>query len=243
MKVDEPLMAALEGAVKEVEAVSSIEVVVAFAPQSGIYRDVELAFGAVLAWLVMGELVLAPFQFLDYMLLPVTAGAFVAGCLVGRVGIHRGLIPSKRRRRQVADAARAAFVHEHVGATRDRTGVLVYLSLLEGDLEILPDYGVEAKVPSAFWNDLRSDVLKQPLPQRWMAVADGLRKLAPELSQRLPRKANDKDELPEAPGVASRTTLSSSAALPLPEAPGVASRTTLSSSAALPLPERPRILE
>lgn len=51
-------------------------------------------------------------------------------------------------------AAMKAFVEEEVFDTRDRTGVLLYLSLFEHRVEVLGDSGIVAAVPEEAWADV-----------------------------------------------------------------------------------------
>jgi putative membrane protein len=65
--------------------------------------------------------------------------------------LRRALAGRDRMRRLVRRAAEAAFTGERVFETRDRTGILVFLSLLERQVVVLPDAGIAAKAPEAAW--------------------------------------------------------------------------------------------
>ena len=47
-----------------------------------------------------------------------------------------------------------AFVDEEVFSTRDRTGILIFISLLEHRIEVLGDTGINNKVSSDEWIDV-----------------------------------------------------------------------------------------
>lgn len=201
MKLDESFLNSLEKVVGEMEAESSVEVVVAVAARSGSYRDVAYLWGMIVAWLSMGFLVLVPLEISDIFLLPVTALGFFVGFAVGRSPLAWKLVPEARKRKQVEEASCSVFFREHVSATQDRSGLLVYLSMDEMDLAIVPDYGVEAKVPTAVWNNLRARVQALPPAQRWDGLLPALREVAPQLAKALPRKSDDRDELPNRPRI------------------------------------------
>lgn len=184
---------------EELEAGSSAEVVVAVARQSGRYGDLELIYPIGSCWLMMGFLLLSPFEFPDWSLLPAVMLAFLVGFLLSRAPVLRGRLPKARVRRQVEDAARATFMREHVGGTRDRTGILVYLSLRESEVELLADYGVQAVVPDGEWNTVLDRVRKAPPNQRLDTLVEGLRPMAQLLAERLPAAEDDRDELSNAP--------------------------------------------
>jgi uncharacterized membrane protein len=193
----------LQSLVGELEARSSLELVVAVARQSGSYADLELVIPLLCSWLASAFLVFAPFDFSEWVLIPALGLAFLLGLGVARLPAIRRLLPRRRARSQVEDAARAVFVREHVGATRERTGTLVYLSLRESDLEIVPDYGVQAALPDACWNGVLAAVRKAPLQTRIAVLLQELRALEPVLQEKLPRRAGDQDELDNAPRILS----------------------------------------
>ena len=61
--------------------------------------------------------------------------------------LRRALAGREAMARAVRRAAEAAFTREGVFETRDRTGILIFLSLLEHQVVVLPDTGIAAKAP------------------------------------------------------------------------------------------------
>ncbi len=59
---------------------------------------------------------------------------------------------------RVLRRAEAAFLHEEVFKTRDRTGILVFLALLEHRALILADSGIHQAVPREKWQELASQL-------------------------------------------------------------------------------------
>ena len=82
---------------------------------------------------------------------------------------------------------------------RGRTGVLVFLSLLEGMAELVYDVGVEIHVEPEEHEALRA-ALERALPEKGVAVAAALEKLGDLLEPRLPRAEDDVNELPDEVG-------------------------------------------
>ena len=132
-------------------------------------------------------------------LLPPLAGG-VAGLAAGFVfrGLRRWLIGAGRLGEMVQRAAIRAFAGAEVSSTRQRTGLLIYVSLFERRCRVLPDIGVAAGTGPEPW-------------QAWAdAVAAGIghRRAAPALvrvieefadalvARGLARPADDTDELP-----------------------------------------------
>lgn len=56
--------------------------------------------------------------------------------------------------RRVAQRAAEAFLAEEVFNTRDRTGILMFLSLMEHKVIVLGDSGINAKVQKAEWEEI-----------------------------------------------------------------------------------------
>jgi len=82
-------------------------------------------------------------------------GAFTAGALPP---LTRILTTSRERNRMVFRRALQAFVEEHVFATRNRTGILLFVSLLEHRIEVLADEGIDRKVDETAWMDVTDHI-------------------------------------------------------------------------------------
>jgi len=100
-------------------------------------------------------------------------------------------IPTKNQR------ATAAFVDQEVFRTRDRTGILIFLSLLERRVVVLADAGINARVPQVEWDAIVALVVAgmrqgQPGP----ALATAIRRSGDLLAaHRFERRPDDRDEL------------------------------------------------
>jgi len=79
----------------------------------------------------------------------------VGAALVALVpGLKRVLAGSTRLTRNVHGRAVQAFVEEEVFKTRDRTGILLFLSLFERRIEVLGDEGINNAVSADDWVDV-----------------------------------------------------------------------------------------
>jgi putative membrane protein len=191
---------ALGDAITAIEGVSSVEVVVAVRLQSGHYRHADLSGGIVAAVATLAFLLYAPwaFSYEAFLVDPLLVGA-LAGWLVARTPrLRRALSTAKLRTTQVTTAAHASFHEKEVGLTRRRTGMLVYVSLLERQLRVLPDRAiVEAIAPEAWQARVEAMTRVVAKGGAAAALAAELRALAPELAKILPRAADDVNELPD----------------------------------------------
>lgn len=187
---------AVEAAIHAIEAKTDAEVVVVTAPHSGTYADVALACGAILAWLDLAFLVYSPIEF-DPLWFPVD---LLVAFAIGWWGSRRSrmlprMVGAARRKRQVMDAARAAFVEETVHGTAARTGVLVYLSVSESEVVVLPDEGVLGRLPGGAIQSLR---IEAGTLEGFIA---GLARLGELLGAHLPATGENPDEIGNAPRV------------------------------------------
>ena len=186
--------------VSQLESKSSVEIVVVAAEQSGSYRDVDLQ--AAFAFCVAGLLfaIHGPVEFSVDMLVAWTVLFYAAGSLIAARlrPLHRLLTSRRRRHNQVVDRARATFFEERIASTRERTGILLYLSGMEREALILTDVGVDARVPAALFHTLQAGWGGcSSLPQLEEKVMTQLPQLAEPLCQALPRAADDINELPD----------------------------------------------
>ena len=109
------------------------------------------------------------------------------------------LVPAHTAEHRVHQRATAAFVEQEVFRTRARTGILLFLSLLERRVVVLADAGINARVSQAEWDAVAAGIVAgmrrgEPGP----AVAAAIRRCGELLA--LPgfrRPPDDQDELPD----------------------------------------------
>jgi putative membrane protein len=65
--------------------------------------------------------------------------------------VRRALTPRGMKRERVRQRAEEQFLSKNLHATRERTGVLIYVSLAEHMAELIADEGIHAKVGPAAW--------------------------------------------------------------------------------------------
>jgi uncharacterized membrane protein len=95
------------------------------------------------------------------------------------------------------ERARRLFETLGMTATRDRTGVLVYVAWKDHRLAVLGDEGIHAVVGTEYWRGLADGLSASFRDSRY---ADGIVAAVEEVGRRLaehfPRRADDHDELP-----------------------------------------------
>lgn len=180
----------LTEAIAAVEAGTGAEVVVVQARRSDSWWELRFGLGAALGWGAVAILCWSPLTFHDLMIPIYAAATGLLGVAIGGTRLVVRQAPERVRRARVELAARAAFVEEAVHTTPDRTGLLVYVSELEGLGMVIADEGVLARLPTIGTFVVTTDTL-----------AEDLSRLAPLLADALPRRADDVNHLPDAPRV------------------------------------------
>jgi putative membrane protein len=191
--------AALSAAVREVESTCSAELVVAVRPRSGSYLHADLIAGAVAALITLAVLLYSRWEFglLWFLIDPVLAG-FLVGLLASRVpALRRALTSRPARRLRAETAARSLFVERRVHGTSGRTGILLYVSVLEREAVFVVDLGVESLAATDAWHKAVGEI-EQAVRNGadGVEVARRLRDLEKLLSPVLERHESDVDELP-----------------------------------------------
>jgi putative membrane protein len=190
---------ALSGAVRTVEAGSSAELVIAVRPSSGYFFHADLVTGLAAAFAVLAFLLWSPWTFaLGWFVVdPLIAAALAAVVSARSPGLRRALTPAAVRRRQVETAARSAFVEKRIHRTRGRTGILLYISLLEREAALVVDTGVETVATTESWKEAVIGIEQAVRRgEDGAAVARRVEALTAVLSPLLAHRDDDIDELP-----------------------------------------------
>jgi putative membrane protein len=187
-------------AVKEIEAQTSAEVVVAVRNAAGAYRDVDYLVGSGAAFAALLVLLFHPYPFAtEGMPLEVIAAFAVGAALSANVRpVRRWLTSRKRRETSARDAARASFVGQGIGRTKDRNGILVLVALLERRVAVVADVGIDPAKLGAEWgkrvSELEASLEGDARIDRFLPA---LLALGPVLAAQMPRQADDVNELPD----------------------------------------------
>jgi putative membrane protein len=147
LHLDARFDSAVEAAVSKLETRTDAEVVVVAAERSGSYRDISAFAASIGALAVLIVALFVPWSVPPWLLAVelVVAWPLLAWLFNDRWFL-RWATPRKRQLAQVRVAAESEFLREAVHGTPHRTGVLVYLSALEGRVELLPDLGIDGRV-------------------------------------------------------------------------------------------------
>ena len=99
---------------------------------------------------------------------------------------------------EILDRAAWYFDQLEMQKTAARNGVLIYLAINDRQLAIIGDAGINAIVGDKFWNETRDtmiDYFKQGALTEGLIA--GIEKAGSALAAHFPRKAEDRNELPD----------------------------------------------
>ena len=192
----------ITAAVAAAEEGSSGDIFCVLAGEVSSYREIPLAWGAAAA-LVIPPIVLA--VAFRPLLGAVTAGDWTAAqaggghaelafalsayaivqiCLFGLVAMATSLAPVRRlvtprflKRHRVKKAAFHHFAAAHSHVKESETGVLIFVALVERQVEVLADAAIHAKVGDAVWISVANAVragMKEPDPTAGIEKAIGI---------------------------------------------------------------------
>jgi putative membrane protein len=151
MFIEKAYAAKIKAAIHRAEAKTRAELVAVVALESDDYRYVMLGVATILG-------LAAPFPWS----LGVLAGdavwahsaslvVFLAVLALGQIGaVRRLIVPRSLMRRRAARNARSQFFAQRVRMTRERAGILLFVSIFEHHVEIIADDNAAA-VPDAVW--------------------------------------------------------------------------------------------
>ena len=224
-------LAAIEAAVRDAELRTTGEVYCVVAEDSSDYGETPLAWGAGVALLAPALLLLGgvhvtiPDFFsawgsaevglaIEGAVKRALVGTIVlqgllfvvASAVVAIPAVRRALTPRGLKRARVRRRAEEQFLAKNLHLTRERTGVLIFVSLGERMAELIADEGIAGQVDRKVWDKAMAALtagLKRGAPAEGFEAAIGL--CAEILADRFPPRAGDNpNELPDAVAVLPR---------------------------------------
>lgn len=190
--------ARVRGAIEAAERKTRGEFVTVIAGKADGYLYIPLLWAALLALLVPAVTQLFPgtwFALHDYITQIVV---FVVVAVLFRwPPLKHRLIPKSVQHRRAHHLALEQFLLQNLHATRERTGVLLFVSVAEHYVEIIADKGINDCVDKDAWQRLIDDFLAQV---KRGAVADGfvttIEACGELLARHFPAGEGDRNELP-----------------------------------------------
>ena len=111
-------------------------------------------------------------------------------------GVDNLIVPGRIIKNHVKQRAITHFVEAGLTNTKDRTGILIFISYREKRIELLADTGINELIPKEKWNDIVENLVKDIRNKK---TGEGIIKAIDEcgklLSKHFPIKPDDTNEL------------------------------------------------
>ena len=149
-------------AVTRAEQRTDAEIVTVLAPRADDYSYIPLLWASLIALVVpaLVHFLIGGLQI--YGLLMLQWACFVFHSLIFRLpAITTRLIPPRIRHWRASNLARRQFLEQKLHHTRDRTGVLIFVSEAERYVEILVDEGISQHLDDSDWGSIVSDFTRR----------------------------------------------------------------------------------
>jgi putative membrane protein len=118
----------------------------------------------------------------------------------GLPALMRRLVPVGAQRDAVRARAEQSFLEQGVTETRERSGVLLFLSEAERRVELLADRGIHERVGTEDWQALVNAVVESiRTGQAGAGIASAVDAIGARLAQHFPPSPDDVNELPDEP--------------------------------------------
>jgi putative membrane protein len=205
-------------AVAAAERASDGEIVTIVAPRSDAYHDVGLHYAVLLMLFVPIWFAVVPQGWIDWavgtflgwnfelsrglvmtFMFAKMAGAFLLVWLLFKwMPLRMALTPSSTKTRRVRRRAVELFRAGTEKRTKGRTGILLYLSLLERRAEIVADEAIHSKVEPDAWGEAMAVLIEEVKAGRTgEGMARAVEKIGAVLAQCLPPTLDNPNELPD----------------------------------------------
>jgi putative membrane protein len=183
--------------VSEVEMSTSGEIVTVVVPSSCTYPGARWRTSVTVSFLVaLGLYGLNP-SLNPILYLLIQFPALLLGLAVANVpGILRLFLIERQMAQQVHRRALEAFYSNNLSHTRDRTGILIFISILEHRADILVDQGIHAQVKAGSWDEIIRQLLSQIRDNKLVdGICHAVRESGKILIQHFPKKIGDQNQL------------------------------------------------
>ena len=212
LKLSKDDMKKISSAVKNAESKTSGEIVTAMIKESYDYAIYELMFAVIIGFLYFVIMMffvgnieqLLQEKFWDYsvnyLVMFYGFSTFIVITIFYFIGnisrIDRLIVPKKLRNRKVQERATRYFMESGVYNTKDRTGILIFISIMERRVELLADSGINELISPEKWQNIVDNIIKG-IRQKEIAnhLVESISDCGNLLAEHFPIQTDDKNEL------------------------------------------------
>jgi putative membrane protein len=198
----EPEKERIRRAVAEAELRSSGEIVTMAVPESDRYREAELLGALLVAGLVAVIVAVVMRNVTIWIYVPLVCLLFFPMLFLFRCfpRLKLSFAGSRRQREAVSERALAAFYQKGLYRTKEESGILIFISVLERKVWILGDRGINERIAADYWESLVAELADGIKAGRAAeALCSVIAQCGNELARHFPRRPDDRNELPDEP--------------------------------------------
>lgn len=193
----------IEKEVASVERVTSGEIVPVITNKSSKYRSSELVASILFSYLfVFIVYELNSFLFWNnkisiFGFIIISFVGVILALLMFRSDLLKKIIINKKIMDQkVHDSAFSVFYKYGVNKTKNKTGILIYISLFEKKVVVIADEGINSKVKQTDWNNVVDIIIKGIRTKKAkQGIIDGVESCRSLLKESFPVLSDDVNEL------------------------------------------------
>ena len=212
LKLSKDDMEKIGSAVKTAESKTSGEIATAMIKESYDYAIYELMFAVIIGFVYFVVMMffagsieqLLQGKFWDYsvnyLIMFYGFSTFIIIALFYFIGnissIDRLIVPKKIRLQKVQERATRYFMESGVYNTKDRTGILIFISIMERRVELLADSGINEKISPKKWQNIVDNIIKGIKQNEITAhLVKSINECGDLLAEHFPIQSDDKNEL------------------------------------------------
>ena len=190
--------ARISEAIRAAEAGTSGEVYVVIAGTADDFRWVPILWAAIIALILPWPLHLLTHWSAGKILMIQALSFVLTAAVASYPGLRHRIVPPSIAGEAARRAAQALFLAHGLHLTESRTGLLIYVALIDRRVEIVTDAGIDGKVDQSVWDELAQEIAGAA---RRGDLAEGLvaavRRAGTLLALHCPRTPDDRNELPD----------------------------------------------
>jgi putative membrane protein len=189
----------LSDAIRAAEAKTHGEIVTVIARTSGDYFYYPTLWAALIAIASPALLLALPISPGPLGTIELQLVVFVALAAALRLpAIKMRLVPRAVQRLHASRRARDQFHAQGLHHTRERSGVLLFVSVAEHYVEVIADEGIHARVPDGTWHELvRAFTARVQANQIGEGFIEAVNTVGDHLNTHFPAEAGNPNELPD----------------------------------------------
>jgi putative membrane protein len=190
-------------AVAEIENTTDAEIVIVIRARSGSYRQADYLVGAIVSFIGLVFALFSPFV-IPAILVPIDVVLlFIIGAFVSArtPTLRRWFTTANFRANAARTGAAAMFYEAGIANTKAENGLLIYVSLLEEQIEIIADRGILKTMPPLPWNNELHELKELAHHCDPDRLIESLRKLGSLLASHLPATGENPNELVDGPRI------------------------------------------